>query len=159
MPKAYALVMMIIMSTKCIAAHPRSYGHHLNQAMAIFAIATLSLAMAENIADGDDVKCTLYFIYVSTWLGNILGIFDVSGWLIDWLANGIFYRKKDLPEVRELRANLEELKILRQEKYKLAAKLCDIAINDIASDNIDHIHEYFFLIKQAIEWHKHDDHD
>jgi hypothetical protein len=123
--------------------------------------ASFGLTLAQTANDtfvNDDnteaIKTTLYFVYWSTWLGNILGIFDATGWVLDWISNWVFYAKEDLPQVQELRKRVEELKALRKEKYQLAAQLCEACIEDIQSDNTNNISEYFFLIKEAIKWYE-----
>lgn len=91
-----------------------------------FAAANIAHAQLTSGEDHDDaeVMSFLYFIYVSTWLGNVYGFFDVVGWILDWVSNWVFYRKGDSPEVLACTARINEMKSIKKKKLKLAAKLC-----------------------------------
>lgn len=91
-----------------------------------FAAANIAYAQLTSAEDHHDAETMsfLYFIYVSTWLGNVYGFFDVVGWVLDWISNWVFYRKGDSPEVLACTARINELKSIKKKKLKLAAKLC-----------------------------------
>ena len=84
------------------------------------------------------VLTTNFFVYWSTWLGDIFGIFDFIGWTFDWIFNWMFYIKSDCDKVMKLRAEIDELKknhhTLHKKELEVATTLCDVIIEYCGND-------------------------
>jgi hypothetical protein len=87
------------------------------------------------------ILCTLYFTYWATWLGNVYGIFDAVGWTTVWLANGLYYIKRDPPALAGLKKHLKSLQEAEAEAHKkqisAAANICDTIITHLKSNELD----------------------
>ena len=88
--------------------------------------ALINQALADNT---NSTVLTDEFILASIWVGNVYGIIDILGWVLDWVAGYIFFAKSDTKEVLVLKDKLRDLekqqRSIYYEKLKLASSVCD----------------------------------
>ena len=156
--KKFLLILTLVLNTKCFASDTPSNRRSPNSRdlLALLAFASSSYCLAQNItatadsATKEPVLATLYFIYVQTWIGNVYGFFDLTGWGFDWVSNWLYYQKGETPEVEAARELIEERKQLRRKKFRLASKLCNEAIKCIKENRREEVHEMLACVREAL---------
>lgn len=141
------VVTIFLASTSSVAFNTHSWWPSAGTQRLLSTILITSIIINEVTASNQesnntDSVLTDSFIIGSVWAGNIYGILDILGWILDWVAALKYYAKKDTKDVISLREKRKELhkqlQDLDLDKLKLASNACDKIINYIKlSDNND----------------------